>query len=130
MGRAHLAFCPDEERERHLARMRADPQRNFGEAEEFRLRAILRQVRADGFATRDPKTAPYRTTTLAMPIREGETVHALISISFFTTALAKCEIAEKIVAPLRAATKRIEAAVVAMNGALPRHEAMSLEAAF
>ena len=52
---------------------------------------------------------PYRTTTLAMPIREGETVHALISISFFTTALAKCEIAEKIVAPLRATTKRIEA---------------------
>ena len=62
------------------------------------------QVRADGYATRDPKTKPYRTTTLAMPIREGETVHALISISFFTTALAKCEIAEKIVAPLRATT--------------------------
>ena len=120
MGRAHLAFCPDDERERHLARLRADPQRCFGEPEEFRLRAILRQVRADGFATRDPKTAPYRTTTLAMPIREGETVHALISISFFTTALAKCEIAEKIVAPLRATTKLIEDTIVTMNSGTPR----------
>ena len=130
MGRAHLAFCPDEERERHLARMRADPRRSFGEAEEFRLRAILRQVRQDGFATRDPKTAPYRTTTLAMPIREGEAVHALISISFFTTALAKCEIAEKVIAPLRATTRMIEEAVAGMHaGGLTRHEAV-IEPAF
>jgi IclR family mhp operon transcriptional activator len=130
MGRAHLAFCPDDERERHLRRLRADLQRSFGEAEEFRLRAILRQVRADGFATRDPKTQPYRTTTLAMPIREGEVIHALISISFFTTALAKCEVAEKIVAPLRATTKLIESAVVAMHSPPARNDAIGLEPAF
>ena len=45
------------------------------------------QVRRDGYATRDPRTKPYRTTTLAVPIREGETVHALVSISIFTTAV-------------------------------------------
>ena len=85
-------------------------------------------MRHDGYATRDPKTQPYRTTTLAMPIREGETIHGLISISFFTTALAKCEIAEKIVAPLRATTKLIEDAVAAMNA---HHEAPAgLELAF
>jgi IclR family mhp operon transcriptional activator len=131
MGRAHLAFCSDDERERHLRRLRADPLREFGEADELRLRAILQQVRHDGYAMRDPKTQPYRTTTLAMPIREGEVVHALISISFFTTALAKCEIAEKVIAPLRATTRMIEEAVAAMHaGGLARGEAAALEPAF
>ena len=45
MGRAHLAFCSDDERERHFRRLRADPLREFGEADELRLRAILQQVR-------------------------------------------------------------------------------------
>jgi IclR family mhp operon transcriptional activator len=131
MGRAHLAFCSDEERERHLRRLRADASRAFGEADELRLRAILQQVRHDGYAQREPKTQPYRTTTLAMPIREGDVVHALISISFFTTALAKCEIAEKVVAPLRAATRMIEEAVAAVHaGGLAGHEAAGLEPAF
>jgi IclR family mhp operon transcriptional activator len=131
MGRAHLAFCSEAERERHLRRLRADPKCGFGEEDELHLRAILRQVRIDGYAMRDPKTQPYRTTTLAMPIREGETIHALISISFFTTALAKCEIAEKVVAPLRATTGMIEEAVAAVHaGGLARHEAAGLEPAF
>ncbi len=131
MGRAHLAFCSNDERERHFRRLRADPLCAFGEADELRLRAILQQVRHDGYAMRDPKTQPYRTTTLAMPIRDGEIVHALISISFFTTALAKCEIAEKVIAPLRATTRMIEEAVAAMHaGGLTRHEATAIEPAF
>ena len=47
MGRAYLAFCPVEEREAHLARMRADPgRRAFGEEEEHRFRTLLDQVRS------------------------------------------------------------------------------------
>jgi IclR family mhp operon transcriptional activator len=131
MGRAHLAFCSGDERERHFRRLRADKSREFGEADELRLRAILQQVRHDGYAQREPKTQPYRTTTLAMPIREGDVVHALISISFFTTALAKCEVAEKVIAPLRATTRLIEEAVAAMHaGALAGHEPAGLEPAF
>jgi IclR family transcriptional regulator, mhp operon transcriptional activator len=131
MGRAHLAFCRDEERERHFRRLRADTSREFGETDELRLRAILQQVRHDGYAQREPKTQPYRTTTLAMPIREGEVVHALISISFFTTALAKCEVAERVIAPLRAATRLIEEAIATVHaGGLAGHEAAGLEPAF
>jgi DNA-binding IclR family transcriptional regulator len=80
---------------------------------------------------RDPKTRPYRTTTLAMPIREGENVHALISISFFTTAIAPQDIQEKIVEPLRATTRTIEQAFGAMNAASPpRESAPALELSF
>jgi IclR family mhp operon transcriptional activator len=119
MGRVHLAFCAEEERERHLARMRAEPARGFGATEERRFRDLIAQIRSDGYATRDPRTKPYRTTTLAMTIRRGEAVQALISASFFTTAVAKCDVAERIVAPLRATTARIEEAIAGLGPDLP-----------
>jgi IclR family mhp operon transcriptional activator len=131
MGRALLAFCPDGERELQIARLRDDPARGFGDAEEARLRDILRQVRLDGFATRDPKTKPYRISTLAMPIREGDTVHAVINTSFFTTAVPACEVAEKILAPLRETTARIEQAITLTKPGSTRHDAtMAVEPAF
>ena len=123
MGRAYLGFCPEADRERHIKQLRADPARAFGEKDERQFRVLLARIRADGFAMRDPKTKPYRTTTLAMPIREGDTVHALISASFFTTAIPKSEIAEKVVAPLRATTTKIEAAIAFMkSGRLAQEE--------
>jgi len=131
MGRALLAFCPDGEREQQIRRMRADPGRAFGEAEEARLRDILRQVRTDGFATRDPRTKPYRITTLAMPIREGEIVHAVINMSFFTTAVPTCEVAEKVLAPLRETTARVEQAIARTKTEDARNAAaMAVEPAF
>jgi IclR family mhp operon transcriptional activator len=131
MGRALLAFCPDSEREEKIRRIRADPARHFGEEDETRLRSILRQARADGFATRDPKAKPHRISTLALPIRQGETVHALINISFFTTAVPKREVAQKVLAPLRATTEKIEHAIALANAGAPRHDApMAIEPAF
>ena len=110
MGRAYLAFCAPEELERHLAGFRADPSRNFDDTEERRFRALLQQARADGYATRDPRTKPYRTSTLAMPIHEGSIVRAAVSISFFKTAIPLSALAERIVEPLRETTMRIEEA--------------------
>ena len=109
MGRAYLASCPEDELERHLARFRAeDPA--FDETEERRLRLLLAKAREDGYAIRDPKTKPYRTTTLAMPIHEGDRVRALMSISFYKTAIRISDIPEKIVAPLRETVRKIEGA--------------------
>ena len=119
MGRAYLAFCPFEQREAHLSRLRADRGSAFGEVEEHRFRTLLDQVARDGYATRDPQTKPFRTTTLAAPIREGETVHALISISFFTTAIPRSAILERIVTPLKDTTTRIEHALALTHGDFP-----------
>jgi IclR family transcriptional regulator, mhp operon transcriptional activator len=115
MGRAYLAFCPEEERERRLARFRADPERSFGEAEERRFRLLLETVREQGYAPREPRTWPYRRTSFAMPIREGRTVHAMISISFFTTAVPRNQFAEQILKPLRCTTAKIEGAFAFLN---------------
>lgn len=114
MGRAYLAYCSSEELEGHLARFRADPAAEFTDADERRLQLLLSHVRADGYAMRDPRTKPYRTSTLAMPIREGTQARAAISISFFKTAIPAGEIAERIVAPLRETTTKIEAALATL----------------
>ncbi len=132
MGRAYLAFCGDAERETLIGRMRADPARNFDAAEEARFRALLDRVRSDGYAMRDPRTKPYRTTTLAVPLREAGTVRALMSIGFFTTAVPHNEIGPQIVAPLRATQRRIEDALTFMGatGLAPDRTSEGLEPAF
>jgi IclR family mhp operon transcriptional activator len=115
MGRAYLAFCPPKEREQLLRGLRLDPARNFSEAEERHLSVLLEKVRQDGYATRDPRTKPHCTVTLAMPIRVADSVHALISLSLFKSAVEKSEFAERILTPLRATTAKIEEALAFVN---------------
>jgi IclR family mhp operon transcriptional activator len=129
MGRAYLAYCPAEERDRHLQQLRADPARGFGADEERAFRALLDQVRRDGYATRDPRTKPYRTTTLAVPIREGQNVHGLVSISIFTTAVARDQVVEKIVVPLQETCARIEHALSFSQGHFPVSNGLENETA-
>jgi IclR family mhp operon transcriptional activator len=123
MGRAYLAHCPPDELDEHLARFAKDPKREFGPDQEHRFRLLLDQARQEGYAARDPKTKPYRTTTLAMPIHEGDHVRAMISISFYKTAIPLHEIAQRIVTPLRATTLRIEEAFAFVNGGQGAHDA-------
>lgn len=127
MGRAYLAFCPPDELERHLARFSRDPERDFGPDEERRFRLLLAHAREDGYAVRDPRTKPYRTTTMAMPINEGDRVRAAISISFYKTAIPSHEIAERIVAPLRATRLRIEEAFAFVNAGQGVHDVQSYD---
>src|SRR5690606_39699526 len=77
---------------------------------ERRFRLLLQQARSNGYATRDPRTKPYRTSTLAMPIREGPIVRAAMTISFFKTAIPMADLEERIVAPMRETAARIEEA--------------------
>jgi len=119
MGRAYLAYCPAEERERHLRHLRDDPARGFGADEEREFRALLDAVRRDGYATRDPRTKPYRTTTLAVPIREGDDVRGLVSISIFTTAVPRDRIVGEIIVPLQETIARIEHALAFSHGHFP-----------
>ena len=129
MGRAYLAYCSTEERERHLRQLQADPARAFGPDEERDFRALLEQVRRDGYATRDPRTKPYRTTTLAVPIREGENVHGLVSISIFTSAVSRDKVVERIVVPLQETCARIEHALSFSQGHFPVSNGLENESA-
>lgn len=115
MGRTYLAFSPQAQLDEYLAGFRADPARQFGEQEEYRFRLIIDRIRALGYATRDPRTKPYRTSTLAMPIFEKGEVQALISISFFKTAVPQHKLEEQIIAPLRNTTTSIEDSLAFMD---------------
>lgn len=108
MGRAYLAFCPAEQREEHLAKFRADTLRNFDDAEEYRFRILLKHIREVGYAMRDPRTKPFRTATFAMPVFENDELQALISISFFKSAVPQGKQQEHIIQPLRNITTSIE----------------------
>ena len=129
MGRAYLAYCPTEERDRHLKHLREDPARGFGADEEREFRALLDAVRRDGYATRDPRTKPYRTTTLAVPIREGNEVRGLVSISIFTTAIPREKIVEQVVVPLQEMIARIEHALAFSHGHFPISNGLENETA-
>jgi IclR family mhp operon transcriptional activator len=91
--------------------MRLDPKLRFGEQEERQLRQLLKRIRHDGFAMREPRTWPYCTTTIASPIRSDGAVVALATISFFTNAIAKGEVMQRAVRPLMDTCARIEQSI-------------------
>jgi IclR family mhp operon transcriptional activator len=109
MGRAYLAFCPPEELEYLLSKMRESGETT--EADEPGLRQTLEYTRRRGYSIRDPKTEPQRMTTIAMPIREDGEVVAVISCSFFKSVIDNNEIVMRAVKPLSEAISRIEAAI-------------------
>ena len=105
MGRAYLAFCPAPERDRHLARIGLD------ETEEARFRALLERTRAQGYARRDPRTKPYETTTLGVPLMERGRIAALMTISFYRLAVPPGRVDEDVVRPLMDTRANIEHAL-------------------
>lgn len=111
MGRAYLAYTNPADRDRRIAEFRQDEERCFGEPEERRLRLLLDRIRRDGYAVRDPRTPPFRITTLGVPIMEGGVVQALVSVSFFTSAVPRNQLHSQIVEPLLASRANIEHAL-------------------
>lgn len=114
MGRAWLAFCPEDERDRIIARLR-DSRASFGEAEEAQFRVLLARTRAAGYAQRAPNTEPRRNTTIALPIRHHGRVLASITVSFFTSAVPARDVADNVIAPLRETVARIEKLYTCMH---------------
>ena len=111
MGRAYMAFCPDEEREKILACLRADPLQDFDLEKETKFRQLLARLRNAGgasFAVRDPRTEPKQMTTLAMPLMFEDRVLAAISVSFYKSAVPLQNISKQIVAPLSETRQKIE----------------------
>jgi IclR family mhp operon transcriptional activator len=108
MGRAYLAYCPEEERERIFAVLRANPEHGFTAQREAEFRRLLARLRVVGFAIRDPRTEPRQMTTVAMPLMFDETVLAAISVSFFKSAVPLQKLSEQVTAPLAETRQKIE----------------------
>lgn len=118
MGRAYLAFCDPDERDRRIEGFRKDPDLEFHEVEERQLRMLLEKVRLDGYAMRDPRTPPFRISTVGIPLVENGQVQALISLSFFSSAVLRKEIGKEIIEPLLETRAKIEHALEFMNSSI------------
>jgi IclR family mhp operon transcriptional activator len=111
MGRAYMAFCDDDERERHIARMRKLMPASFGTKEEAAFRQHLKRARSAGYAMRDPRTEPARMTTFGVPLLEKEKVAAVMSVSFFTSSVPQRDVRKAVLKPLIETRLNIEHAL-------------------
>ena len=111
MGRAYMAFCDDDERERHIACMRKQMPAEFGAKDEALFRQRLKRVRNAGYAMRDPRAEPVRMTTFGVPLLEKSKVAAVMSVSFFTSSVAQKDVKDAVLTPLLEARSDIEHAL-------------------
>ena len=95
VGRAYLAFCPDKERERILARLRkSDAPENRLARDTARFDRILAETRTNGYATRDPsfdggyygRPFPDGLAGIAVPLLDRDRVHGVINIIWVKAA--------------------------------------------
>jgi IclR family transcriptional regulator, mhp operon transcriptional activator len=89
VGRAYLAYCPEQEREKILALLRKSQEPEDRLARDpKRLERILAETRIKGYGTRDPTFGggAYRRQTpdglagIAVPLLDGGRVHGVINI--------------------------------------------------
>ncbi len=115
MGRAYMAFCGEAEREERIERLRANPELGLTDHAIASFRSTLERVRTEGFAIRDPKQPPYRTLTIGMPLREGNDIRAVVSLSIYRSSLRGCDLREEIIAPFKEMIGKSEAALSFIN---------------
>ncbi|KRA43269.1 helix-turn-helix domain-containing protein [Devosia sp. Root635] len=111
MGRVYMSFCSEPERERQIRVLRKRLGAEFDQAAESEFRHMLDRIRRSGFATRDPKTEPTRMTTFGVPILDGDSVAAVMSVSFFTSSVPLNAVRETVLDPLIETRLNIEHAL-------------------
>ncbi|HYF21140.1 MAG TPA: DNA-binding transcriptional regulator [Ramlibacter sp.] len=105
LGRAFLAFCGPTEQDALLELLGRSSSEPIA-GQEAEIRRMLAQVRERGYALRDPRVRP-ESSTIAVPILEGERVVATIGLTWFSSALAVEQAVERFLAPLQRAAADI-----------------------
>jgi len=103
-GRVYLAFCPDNER-RIILDMLDHSQAPEDRYDERRLPALLRGIRASGYALQEREINP-RTSGLSVPIR-GERLLGCVSMIWIASALTIEDAQQRFLAPLIELARRI-----------------------
>jgi IclR family transcriptional regulator, mhp operon transcriptional activator len=117
VGRAYLAYCPAKERQRIVDLLRSSPKREDRIAREpARLNAILAEVRARGYGTRDATHVggyyggpPHADGlfSIAVPLRDGQRVLGAINMLWLKTAFTIDAFAARHLADLQGAAAEI-----------------------
>jgi IclR family transcriptional regulator, mhp operon transcriptional activator len=120
VGRAYLAFCPDSERQRILAQLRKSKEPEDWLAHHpKRLERIYEEIRAKGYATRDPAHVGgrYRRPTadglasINIPLLDGSRVHGSINILWVKQARTFESMVKNHLADLQTAAAEIVASL-------------------
>ena len=117
MGRAYLAFCPEQERNGILQMLRSsDKPEDLLARDPKRLDRILDETRARGYGTRDPVFTGGNygipriddgLAAIAVPLLDRTRVHGSINILWVKTAFTIEEFADRHLADLQAAAAEI-----------------------
>lgn len=114
MGRAYLAFCPEEEREKLIDRIVSRNGKALSSYAKARYRRVLMETRTLGYAVRGHRSDD-RTSSVAMPIRNDGQVLAVLNISHFRSVLSPEAVKQKLAGPLSIAVAKIEQTLVHMS---------------
>jgi IclR family mhp operon transcriptional activator len=108
LGRAYLAFCPAAERNILLQMLASskDPEDAPARRPATLLRS-LQSIRSQGYAERDPAVEPKSSSTLGVPVMDGDRVLATLGLTYFTSAMKRAQAAELYVPHLRSAAENI-----------------------
>jgi IclR family mhp operon transcriptional activator len=119
VGRAYLAYCPPRERQRIVDLLRSSTRPEDRLAREpARLNAVLNEVGARGYGTRDSQhTGGYYggpppsdgLLSIAVPLRDGARVFGAVNMLWLRTAFTVEAFAERHLADLQAAAAEIVA---------------------
>lgn len=107
IGRAYLAFCPAQQQDALLrALARSDSPEDQAARDEGTIRRVLQQVRADGYALRDPSVWPA-SNTLAVPVFDRNGPAAALGMTFFASTLKPQEVVERYLPDLQQVAHQI-----------------------
>ena len=108
LGRAYLAYCSQTERDiiLDLVIRSADEDDAHIARNRDAIRRIVSETRARGYAVRDYNFQP-ESNSIAVPIFDGDSVVASMSVTWYRSALTVGEAAQRYVAKLNAAAKEI-----------------------
>lgn len=109
-GRTYLAFCSDARREAVLDVLaRSDDPGDEPARNRPQVYRMLEDTRARGFAIRE--RGPFKTASLAVPIRAKSGVVASLSMRYLDSAMELSESVERYLGPLQTAATAIESGV-------------------
>ncbi|HTT91255.1 MAG TPA: IclR family transcriptional regulator C-terminal domain-containing protein [Acidimicrobiales bacterium] len=116
MGRALLAYLPEEQLEMYLKNAHLQPITKRTLTDPERLRELLRTVRAQGYATTDQELEEGLRSA-AVPLRDaGGTVVAAMNISVHASRVTMDELRRNLVPQLMATSRLIETDLAAREG--------------
>ncbi|MCC2614297.1 helix-turn-helix domain-containing protein [Rhizobium petrolearium] len=105
LGRAYLAFCPEEERQAFLERAQKNPAPEFALARALdALEALLENVRARGYATMDESYSrenyESKFFSIGVPIRTHSQVFGAMNIIYLRRAMTPDAARDQFLVPL------------------------------